>query len=593
MSFSLKKYRTRFLDVYWNFQKKKSLIKHEDRLEMEGLLKRLQTFLIDKDLDSAKTTYQQVRSTEERIFPRSAHYRWLKSFFSNAFFIGVIILLRQTWFEPFQIPTGSMRPTLKELDRLVVSKNQFGINVPLTPDHFFFEPDEIKRGGIITFTGENMDIDGVKMKYFYLFDGYKQYVKRMIGKPGDILYFYGGKIYGLDKEGNDISSDFSDQSFTDLEHVPFMRLDGKLRWLKNTLYVYQSNIPVARVDRTSWGSFLGRVIYSNQSNQKPIENYFDLFGIRHFGMFRLEKEQEKLFLKIFHHPTLTLDKTLLVKQGVGHLEHQTSALQMDEGMLKALFSNLQTSRFVVKKSLAYPWDAEGESLKTATHRPFLKDVPDGTYEFFGGKGYQIGFQGMSHELPVDHPLMQFDTERVINLINYGIEFDLRFAQNSEYPGLIPSRYLYFRDLDLYVMGKKFLDRRDARLANFVDSEKKKAQEVKGYESFIDQGSPLLKDGSLNKELIRNFGLKVPEGKYFALGDNHAVSADSRDFGFVPEGNLRGNPSFKITPYPAWINQSEYPFFTKSKMVVLGLILGGFGVWHLLGRSKRRFPISFN
>lgn len=593
MSFSLKKYRIRFLEIYWNYQKKKGLVKHEDRLEIEGLLKKLQNKIIDKDLDSVKSVYQQVRVLEERIFPRSVYYRWCKSFFSNAFFIIVIIFLRQTWFEPFQIPTGSMRPTLKELDRLVVAKNQFGINVPLTPDHFFFEPDEVKRGGIITFTGENMDIEGVKMKYFYLFDGYKQYVKRMIGKPGDTLYFYGGRIYGLDKEGKDISSEFNDQSFSDLEHIPFMRLDGKLRWLKNTLYVYQSNIPVARVDRTSWGSFLGRVIYSNQPNQKPIENYFDLFGIRHYGMFRLEKEQDKLFMKIFHHPALTLDKTLLLKQGVGHLEHQVSSLQIDEGMLRTLFSNLQTSRFIVQKSLAYPWDSEGESMKTSTHRPLLKDVPDGTYEFFGGKGYKIGFQGLSYELPQDHPLMQFDPERAINLINFGIEFDLRFSQNSDYPGLIPSRYLYFKDLDLYVMGKKFLDRRDVRLANFIDSEKKKAQENKGYESFVDQGSPLLRDGTLNKDLIRHFGLKVPEGKYFVLGDNHAVSADSRDFGFVPAGNLRGIPSFKVTPCPDWINQTEYPFLTSSKMVVLGLILSGFGGYHLLGRSRRKFPISFN
>lgn len=133
MSFSLKKYRIRFLEIYWNYQKKKGLVQHEDRLEIEGLLKKLQTKIIDKDLDSVKSVYQQVRLSEERIFPRSVYYRWCKTFFSNAFFIIVIIFLRQTWFEPFQIPTGSMRPTLKELDRLVVAKNQLGSTFPLPP----------------------------------------------------------------------------------------------------------------------------------------------------------------------------------------------------------------------------------------------------------------------------------------------------------------------------------------------------------------------------------------------------------------------------------------------------------------------------
>lgn len=590
---TIKKYRLKFLSIYHNFQKKKSGVAPSDRAEMENLLKKLQSHILDKNKESSQATLHQILETEERIFPRTKFYRFLKSLFSNLFFIAVIVLLRQVWFEPFQIPTGSMRPTLKELDRLVVSKNQFGINVPLTPAHFFFEPEEVKRGGIVTFTGENMDIDGVKMKYFYLFDGYKQYVKRLIGKPGDILYFYGGRIYGLDKEGNDISQEFRSPPFAQLEHIPFMRLDGKLRWLKNTLYVYQSSLPVARVDRTAWGSFLGRVIYTNQPTQKPIENYSDLFGFGNYGMFRIEKDQDKLQLKIFHHPTLQLDKTLLVKQGLGHLEHMVSSLPLDENLLRALFSNLQTSRFVVKNSVAFPWDAEGEAEKHLDNRPHLKGIPDGTYEFFGGKGYTIGFQGYASELDTNHPLMQFNIDRVVSLINFGIEFDERFGPNSSFVGLYPSRYLYFRDSDLWVMGKKFLDRRDQRLIQFVEAEKKREADNREVLGFVDNGPPLHKDGSLDKEKIRTLGIKVPEGKYFCLGDNHAVSADSRDFGFVPEGNLRGVPSFLVTPKISGVNQIDYTLLTHSKMVVLALIFGSWGLWHFSTRTRRTFPVPFS
>jgi signal peptidase I len=590
---TLKKYRLKFLTIFHNFQKKKGSVAPQDRTEMETLLRRLQGNILDKDKEASHSTLKELLQTEERIFPRTKVYRQCKSLFSNLFFIAVIVLLRQVWFEPFQIPTGSMRPTLKELDRLVVSKNQFGINVPLTPTHFFFEPEEVKRGGIITFTGENMDIDGVKTKYFYLFDGYKQYVKRLIGKPGDILYFYGGRIYGIDKEGNDISPQFRTAPFAKLEHIPFMRLDGKLRWLKNTLYVYQSSLPVARVDRTAWGSFLGRVIYTNQPSQKPIENYYDLFGFGHFGMCRIEREQDKILLKIFHHPVLQLDKTLLTKQGVGHLEHMVSSLPLEENLLKALFSNLQTSRFVVKNSIAFPFDAEGEAEKHPENRPILKGVPDGTYEFFGGQGFSIGFQGHSSELSSSHPLMQFDTERAITLINFGIEFDVRFGPNSAYVSLLPSRYIYFKDGDLWFMGKKFLDRRDTRLLQFLEGEKKRGAENKEYPGFVDNGPPLLKDGQLDKDKIRTFGLKVPEGKYFCLGDNHAVSADSRDFGFVPEGNLRGVPSFLVTPKITGVNQIDYTLFTQSRIVVLALIIGSWALWHLFLRHRKSFPVSFN
>jgi signal peptidase I len=35
--------------------------------------------------------------------------------------------------------------------------------------------------------------------------------------------------------------------------------------------------------------------------------------------------------------------------------------------------------------------------------------------------------------------------------------------------------------------------------------------------------------------------------YLVMGDNHAMSADSRIFGFVPQNNLRGGASFLFWP----------------------------------------------
>lgn len=42
-------------------------------------------------------------------------------------------------------------------------------------------------------------------------------------------------------------------------------------------------------------------------------------------------------------------------------------------------------------------------------------------------------------------------------------------------------------------------------------------------------------------------LQVPEGQYFVLGDNRPISCDSREFGLVPAGNLKGKVRARFWP----------------------------------------------
>jgi signal peptidase I len=62
------------------------------------------------------------------------------------------------------------------------------------------------------------------------------------------------------------------------------------------------------------------------------------------------------------------------------------------------------------------------------------------------------------------------------------------------------------------------------------------------ETYVDpqnQGNPF------SSKKITN--LKVPDGDYFVLGDNRAVSSDSRDWGFVPKQNIIGRAAFVYWP----------------------------------------------
>jgi signal peptidase I len=43
--------------------------------------------------------------------------------------------------------------------------------------------------------------------------------------------------------------------------------------------------------------------------------------------------------------------------------------------------------------------------------------------------------------------------------------------------------------------------------------------------------------------LKDGDLVVPEGSYFAMGDNRDVSFDSRYWGFIPRPNIIGRPMF--------------------------------------------------
>ncbi len=103
------------------------------------------------------------------------------------FFAGFIaILFRSLLFEPFNIPSGSMIPSLLVGDYLFVSKYSYGYSrysfpfgiMPIKDRVGFSKP---KRGDIIVFRkpgDENID-----------------YIKRLIGLPGDKVQVINGRLY--------------------------------------------------------------------------------------------------------------------------------------------------------------------------------------------------------------------------------------------------------------------------------------------------------------------------------------------------------------------------------------------------------------
>lgn len=100
--------------------------------------------------------------------------------------ILLAMLIRSLLMEPFRIPSGSMYPTLEVGDYLFVTKYSYGYSrhsfpfslAPIKGRIFSREP---KRGDIIVFK--------------YPKDNRTDYIKRVVGLPGDTIQVSHGRLY--------------------------------------------------------------------------------------------------------------------------------------------------------------------------------------------------------------------------------------------------------------------------------------------------------------------------------------------------------------------------------------------------------------
>ncbi len=107
---------------------------------------------------------------------KSFYKEWIEPFLIAAV---VALFIRQFVVEAFKIPSGSMIPTLRIGDHLLVNKFVYGPRIPFT-DTRLFKGAEPKRGDVIVFK--------------YPGDESKDFIKRVIGLPGDKIEIKNGKL---------------------------------------------------------------------------------------------------------------------------------------------------------------------------------------------------------------------------------------------------------------------------------------------------------------------------------------------------------------------------------------------------------------
>ena len=222
-----------------------------------------------------------------------------------AFVIAIII--RSLFMQPFYIPSSSMEPTLLVGDRLFVtkysygySKHSFPFSPPIVKNRIMFS--EPKRGDVVVFKTPA--------------DNRTDYIKRLIGLPGDKIQFIDSNLYLNNKEILKSKISKNDTIFCGNNTIDVFSFEEKLpngkvhktAYLKN--FPYQSSdifiVPKDHYfflgdnrDCSKDSRFLSSVGYVHRNN---------LVGKAQFTFFSTDKSVGKFFVFWKWHKSIRFDK---------------------------------------------------------------------------------------------------------------------------------------------------------------------------------------------------------------------------------------------------------------------------------------------
>ncbi len=151
----------------------------------------------------------------------------------------IAIIIRSLLLQPFYIPSSSMEPTLLVGDRLFVtkysygySKHSFPFSPPILSSRVFFS--EPKRGDVVVFKTPA--------------DNRTDYIKRLIGLPGDKIQFIDSNLYINNSEILKSRISNSDEIYCGARSIDVFTFEEILENDKVHKTVYLKNFPYSNSD---------------------------------------------------------------------------------------------------------------------------------------------------------------------------------------------------------------------------------------------------------------------------------------------------------------------------------------------------------
>ncbi len=152
----------------------------------------------------------------------------------------IAVIIRSLFIQPFYIPSSSMELNLLVGDRLFVTKYSYGYSkhsFPFSPPIFknrIFEKQP-KRGDIIVFKTPS--------------DNRTDYIKRLIGLPGDTIQFIDGNLFVNNKQILTTLIDNSKKLYCGKQQISVSTFEEKISNEKSYIVSYRNDISYQNSDK--------------------------------------------------------------------------------------------------------------------------------------------------------------------------------------------------------------------------------------------------------------------------------------------------------------------------------------------------------